>query len=162
MIGHRSEQKNLWDADGQYWDFVGEDSFYGWGAPQRHELFCDDDFAELYCKDNGRPSGPPMGAIQVAFCTCLGRYGYAQSPMSVWGQATTIDTGLFGVHSIFEAGTPRLPAHPKPRSHPRKPGRSGRAAILFAPSPLFKPICKLFAAASPPHPSREPPPVDLL
>ncbi len=77
MIGHRSEQKNLWDADGQYLDFVGEDSFYGLVSPQRYELFCDDDFAELYCKDNGRPSGPMNEVVDTT---------------SIWGRGAVQDT----------------------------------------------------------------------
>jgi len=29
MLGRRAEQQNLFSADTQYLDFVGEDSFYG-------------------------------------------------------------------------------------------------------------------------------------
>ncbi len=42
-----------------YLDHVGRDSFYGFLASHRRELFCDEDFADLYCPDNGRPSVPP-------------------------------------------------------------------------------------------------------
>ncbi len=42
-----------------YADYVGHDNFYGWLASQRGRLFCDEDFAELYCHSNGRPSVPP-------------------------------------------------------------------------------------------------------
>lgn len=38
---------------------VGEESFYVYLADHRHELFCDEDFASLYCLDNGRPSIAP-------------------------------------------------------------------------------------------------------
>lgn len=59
MIGHHDDQKGLWDADRHFLDFVGKDNFHGWLAEHRHELFCDEDFADLYCDDNGRPSVPP-------------------------------------------------------------------------------------------------------
>ena len=42
-----------------YLDHVGRDSFYGLLASHRGELFRDEDFADLYCSDNGRPSVPP-------------------------------------------------------------------------------------------------------
>jgi hypothetical protein len=38
---------------------VGRDSFYGFLASRRRELFQDEDFTDLYCSDNGRPSVPP-------------------------------------------------------------------------------------------------------
>jgi hypothetical protein len=50
------------DPDGgehPFLDHVGRDSFYGFLALHRGELFCDEDFAELYCPYNGRPSIPP-------------------------------------------------------------------------------------------------------
>jgi hypothetical protein len=42
-----------------YLDFVGRDSFYGFLALHRGELFRDEDFASLYCPANGRPSVSP-------------------------------------------------------------------------------------------------------
>ena len=53
--------KQSWlDSDNHaYLDHVGRDSFYGFLAAHRRELFCDEDFADLYCPDNGRPSVPP-------------------------------------------------------------------------------------------------------
>jgi len=47
------------EADALYGDFVGRKNFYGLLASQRNELFRDEDFAALYCRDNGRPSVPP-------------------------------------------------------------------------------------------------------
>jgi hypothetical protein len=38
---------------------VGRETFYGFLAAQRGELFRDEDFAGLYVPDNGRPSVPP-------------------------------------------------------------------------------------------------------
>src|SRR3984893_8580872 len=59
MLGQRSAQWGLFEADSVYGDFVGQRTFYGFLASQRGELFRDADFAELYCHDNGRPSVPP-------------------------------------------------------------------------------------------------------
>ncbi len=42
-----------------YLDHVGRDTFYGFLALHREELFRDEDFASLYCLDNGRPSVSP-------------------------------------------------------------------------------------------------------
>lgn len=59
MLGKRSPQRGMFEADQQYLDFVGEDTFYGYLARHGYDLFDDEGFAELYCDDNGRPSVPP-------------------------------------------------------------------------------------------------------
>jgi hypothetical protein len=59
MLGKRNAQRGLFEADTQYGDFVGRQTFYGWLASQRGELFRDEDFASLYVLNNGRPSVPP-------------------------------------------------------------------------------------------------------
>src|SRR4051812_22273802 len=59
MLGKRGSQRGLFEADTAYGAFVGRDSFYGWLASQRGELFRDEQFAGLYVHDNGRPSVPP-------------------------------------------------------------------------------------------------------
>lgn len=59
MLGTRAGQRGLWEADHQYLDHVGRDSFYGVLASQRGRLFRDEDFADLYCRNNGRASVPP-------------------------------------------------------------------------------------------------------
>ena len=59
MLGKRGPQRGLFEADPVYGAFVGRDSFYGWLASQRGELFRDEEFAGLYVLDNGRPSVPP-------------------------------------------------------------------------------------------------------
>ena len=56
MLGKRS---GLEGGEHTYLDHVGRDSFYGFLALHRRELFRDEDFADLYCSDNGRPSVPP-------------------------------------------------------------------------------------------------------
>lgn len=59
MLGVRSTQYGLFEADHLYLDFVGRDSFYGFLAAMRGRLFKDEEFAALYCRDNGRDSVPP-------------------------------------------------------------------------------------------------------
>ena len=59
MLGERSDQRGLWEADRLYLDHVGRDSFYGLLASLRGRLFRGADFAEFYCTDNGRDSVPP-------------------------------------------------------------------------------------------------------
>ena len=59
MLGERSDQRGLWEADRLYLDHVGRDTFYGLLASLRGRLFRDPDFAEFYCLDNGRDSVPP-------------------------------------------------------------------------------------------------------
>ena len=59
MLGKRSPQRGLFESDHLYMDHVGRDSFYGFLASQRGHLFRDEDFATLYCPDNGRASVPP-------------------------------------------------------------------------------------------------------
>src|SRR5215213_6088153 len=59
MLGNRGPQRGLFEADTAYGAFVGRDSFYGWLASQRGELFRDEAFAGLYVLTNGRPSVPP-------------------------------------------------------------------------------------------------------
>ena len=73
MLGERSDQRGLWEADRLYLDHVGRDTFYGLLASLRGRLFRDADFAEFYCADNGRNSIPrrrvcPVGnGVHVAF-----------------------------------------------------------------------------------------------
>lgn len=58
MLGSHAQQ-GLLQADNLYLDFVGKDTFYGLLASLRGELFGDEDFADLYCPDNGRPGVAP-------------------------------------------------------------------------------------------------------
>jgi hypothetical protein len=59
MLGERSPQRGLFEADHLYLDFVGKNTFYGFLARHRGELFRDEDFADFYSPDMGRPSVPP-------------------------------------------------------------------------------------------------------
>jgi hypothetical protein len=67
MMGTRSPQDKLFAADRIYLDFVGRDTWYGYLAQNRQHLFRDEDFAALYCADNGRTSVPPSVAISILF-----------------------------------------------------------------------------------------------
>ena len=58
-MGKRSDQRGLWEADRLYLGYVGKETFCGLLAPLRGQLFSDDNFAEIYCPDNGRDSVPP-------------------------------------------------------------------------------------------------------
>ncbi len=59
MLGERSSQRGMFEADHLYLGFVGEGTFYGFLARHRGELFRDEEFAEFYSPDWGRPSVPP-------------------------------------------------------------------------------------------------------
>ena len=71
MLGIRTKQQGLFESDQLYLSFIGKDSFYGYLANQRHKLFRDEDFAEMYCPDNGRPGVPPS---QLAIALLLQTY----------------------------------------------------------------------------------------
>ena len=47
------------EGDHLYVDHVGRESFYGLLASHRGQLFRDEEFAKLYCPDNGHDSVPP-------------------------------------------------------------------------------------------------------
>ena len=59
MLGRHSPQGELFRPDNIHLDHVGRETIYGFLAQQRHRLFRDQDFADLFKKDWGRPSVPP-------------------------------------------------------------------------------------------------------
>ena len=59
MLGKRGAQRGLFEADNQYLEAVGKESFYAFLAGLRGVLFRDEEFAHLYVQNNGRPSVPP-------------------------------------------------------------------------------------------------------
>ena len=63
MLGERSDQRGLWEADRLYLDHLGRESFYGLLASMRGRLFRDVDFAEFYCPDKrpGQCAAQPAG-----------------------------------------------------------------------------------------------------
>jgi transposase len=58
MLRRRDAQHSYFDAQSVP-HRVAEDSFYGRMGAVSDRLFKDDDLAEMYCPDNGRPSIPP-------------------------------------------------------------------------------------------------------
>ena len=67
MLGERSDQRGLWEADRLYLD-VGKDTFYGLLASLRGRLFQDSDFAVFYCADNAGTACRP--ACWPRRCCC--------------------------------------------------------------------------------------------
>ena len=68
MLGKRSDQRGLWEADRLYLDHVGRDTFYGLLASLRGRLFRGADFAAFYCADKGQGqrAAQPAGHGAVA------------------------------------------------------------------------------------------------
>lgn len=52
-------QGRLFSSENLYLKMVGSESFYGMLAIHGHRLFPDDQFASMYCEDNGRPCTSP-------------------------------------------------------------------------------------------------------
>src|SRR5207249_11171409 len=67
MMGEGSAQDRLVAADDIYLDYVGREALYGYLAQHRGQLFRDEGFAILYCRDNGRRSVPPSVAVSILF-----------------------------------------------------------------------------------------------
>ena len=59
MLGRRSAQRGLFEADNLYLGFVGEGTLHGFLPCHRGKFSCDEDLAGFYSPDNGRPSVPP-------------------------------------------------------------------------------------------------------
>ena len=59
MLGKRSPQGGLFQADTMYLQHVGEDSFHGILGRMGAAWFRDEDFEGLYGETRGRPSVPP-------------------------------------------------------------------------------------------------------
>src|SRR2546426_10837669 len=65
MMGERSAQDKLFAADHIYLDYVGRETLYGYLTKHRGQLFRDEDFVILYCRNNGRPSAPTSLAVSI-------------------------------------------------------------------------------------------------
>jgi hypothetical protein len=79
MMGTRSPQDKLFAADQIYLDYVGRDTLYGYLAHNRQHLFRDEDFAALYCADNGRISVPPSLAISILFLRAYEKVSFVEA-----------------------------------------------------------------------------------
>jgi len=113
VLGKRLPQANLLAADTQYLKFVGEDSFYGFLAREGRKLFRDEEFAALYCLDNGRTSVPPS---LLATALLLQTHDRVSDEEAKRGR-TSICAGRWRWGS-------RLTAVPSPRARCRCFGRS--------------------------------------
>ena len=58
-MGQRSSQWSLFDAEYHFKHLGGENSFHWQLSQMRGELFWDEEFSELFCLNNGRPSVLP-------------------------------------------------------------------------------------------------------
>src|SRR6516164_2570325 len=79
MMGTRSPQDKLFAADQIYLDYVGRDSLYGYLAQNRQHLFRDEDFASLYCLNNGRTSVAPSLAISLLLLRAVEGVSFAEA-----------------------------------------------------------------------------------
>jgi hypothetical protein len=79
MMGSRSPQDKLFAADQIHLDYVGRDTLYGYLAQNRQQLFRDEDFAALYCADNGRTSVPPSLAISILFLRAYEKLSFVEA-----------------------------------------------------------------------------------
>ena len=59
MLGKQSAQVGMFQADYLFLDHMGRQTFYGLLAEHRGEILRDEDFAPLYCLNNGRNGVPP-------------------------------------------------------------------------------------------------------
>ena len=59
MFKRRDAQESILNSNNEFLDIVGRETFYGFLSERRHEIFRDEEFAFLYCRDNGRPAVPP-------------------------------------------------------------------------------------------------------
>ena len=79
MMGTRSPQVKLFAADQIYLDYVGRDTLYGYLAQNRQHLFRDEDFASLYCLNNGRTSVAPSLAISLLLLRAVEGVSFAEA-----------------------------------------------------------------------------------
>jgi hypothetical protein len=79
MMGQRSGQDKLFAVDQVYLDFVGRDTLYGYLAQNRGQMFRDEEFAALYCPDNGRQSVPPSLAVSLLFLRAYEGVSFAEA-----------------------------------------------------------------------------------
>lgn len=59
MLGKTSIQCDVFSTENTFSAKIKPESFYRFLAHHRHEIFRDEDYAALYCRDNGRNSVPP-------------------------------------------------------------------------------------------------------
>jgi len=101
MLGVRSPQRGLLEADHLYLEHVGHQSFYGFLTSMRGQLFKDEEFAELYCPHNGRDSVPPSllatallfrGSSSAYRCYCQGLCDLSRASPTIHGAVKLVST----------------------------------------------------------------------
>ena len=136
MLGERSDQRGLWEADRLYLDHVGKDTFYGLLASLRGRLFRDADFAEFYCADNGRDSVPPSLLATALLLQSHDKVSDAEAKARAdfdirWKSPTT--TGGWPWELRWRTGP--LPRARCRCSGPSDPARQGAEGIRVQPAP---------------------------
>ena len=109
-----------------YLDYVGRGSFYGFLASLRGQLFRDEDFADLYCPDNGRDSVPPS---LVATALLLQAYDKVSDLEAKQRADFAVEGGVGD-----RGGGPSLcQEHPATVSSPADPPRPGASRLSAQP-----------------------------
>jgi len=65
MLGKEDKQTSFFDADFACSHLIDRNSFYAKMHDCADKIITDDDFADIYCLDNGRPSVPPARLTKV-------------------------------------------------------------------------------------------------
>jgi len=120
MLGHRDPQRRLFATATMLGDEqLKRMGFYGRLAQEGHRLFKDEDFAVLYCGNNGRPSTPPS---LLAVATLLQYYAGVSDAEAMercrfdlrWKTALHLDTNSIEApfaKSTFQSFRARLTLH---------------------------------------------------
>ncbi len=95
MLGKRSPQGGLFQADTMYMQHVGEDSFHGILGRMGASWFRDEDFEGLYRETHGRPSVPPS---QLCIALLLQTHDGVSDDEAI---DTTLILGCGGVKDTF-------------------------------------------------------------
>ena len=82
MLGERSDQRGLWEADRLYLDHVGRDTFYGLLASLRGRLFRDPRFRRVLLRRQrpGQRAAQPAGDSVAAPVSRQGERRRGQGP----------------------------------------------------------------------------------
>ena len=99
MLGKRSSQRSLFDAEYHFQELVGRDSFHWQLGQARDQLFRDEDFAALYGLDNGRPSVPPSLLATALLTQARDKVSDAEVQ-----RRTRLDLGVEADGQQFESG----------------------------------------------------------
>lgn len=109
MLGRRDPQATIFDGDQLYLEHVGEKTFYGYLARNRHELFRDEDFTELYHAKRGRPSVPPsMLCVVLLLQTYEGCSDAEATARAAYDQRWKVALGARDLEKPFVKSTMQL------------------------------------------------------